>query len=190
MLPQNPPQPTCSYFPLKLLSVGIQTSKLMIESLVGVAVPSTRQNAGSPVFVMQPGLPVVQPGGVLNVPPVTDWAAVITASGNDRFTRPSQLLVAETGVVPSTMAASETVESATDLKRRLMAILPSRHRSLSLLCAPATPLSAGKTIAAASTPVRSQPFMFVLPFSKFFEFAIGLVARSGRYEIRSKAQQT
>jgi hypothetical protein len=33
MLPQNPPQPSCSYFPLKLLSVGIQTSKLMIESL-------------------------------------------------------------------------------------------------------------------------------------------------------------
>jgi hypothetical protein len=39
---------------------------------VGVAVPATRQNAGSPVFVVQPGLPVVQPGGVLNVPLVTD----------------------------------------------------------------------------------------------------------------------
>jgi hypothetical protein len=69
MLPQNPPQPSCSYFPLKLSSVGIQTSKFMIESLVGVAVPATRQNAGSPVSVVQPGLPVVQPGGVLNVPP-------------------------------------------------------------------------------------------------------------------------
>ena len=69
MLPQNPPQPSCSYFPLKLPSVGIQTSKLMIESLVGVAVPATRQNAGSAVCVMQPELPVVQPGGVLNVPP-------------------------------------------------------------------------------------------------------------------------
>src|ERR1700726_2938366 len=80
MLPQNPPQPSCSYFPLKLSSVGIQTSKLIIESLVGVAVPATRQNAGSPVSVVQPGLPVVQPGGVLNVPPVTDWAAVTCAS--------------------------------------------------------------------------------------------------------------
>jgi hypothetical protein len=88
----------------------------MIESLVGIAVPATRQNAGSPVFVVQPELPVVQPGGVLNVPPVTDWAAVTTAPGNDRFTRPSQLRVAETGAVPSTIAASETVESATGLK--------------------------------------------------------------------------
>jgi|SRR6516162_10796400 hypothetical protein len=70
MLPQNPPQPSCSYFPLKLSSVGIQTSKLMIESFVGVAVPATRQNCGSPVFVVQPVAPVVQPGGVLNVPPV------------------------------------------------------------------------------------------------------------------------
>src|ERR1700720_2873621 len=121
MLPQNPPQPTCSYFPLKLSSVGIQTSKLMIESLVGVAVPATRQNAGRAVFVVQPGLPVVQPGGVLNVPPVTDWAAVTCARGKDRLTRPSQLLVAEAGVVPRAMAASARVESATGLKRRLIA---------------------------------------------------------------------
>jgi hypothetical protein len=130
MLPQNPPQPTCSYFPLKLSSVGIQTSKLMIESLVGVAVPATLQNAGSAVFVTQPGLPVVQPGGVLNVPPVTDWAAVTCACGKDRFTRPSQLLVAEAAVVPSTIPASETVESATGLKRRLLAILPSWSSAL------------------------------------------------------------
>ena len=72
MLPQNPPHPSCSYFLLKLLSVGIQTSKLMIESVVGIAVAATRQNCGSPLFVVQPVLPVAQPGGVLNVPPVTD----------------------------------------------------------------------------------------------------------------------
>jgi hypothetical protein len=42
MLPQKPPQPSCSYFPLKALPVGIQTSKLMMESLVGVDVPATR----------------------------------------------------------------------------------------------------------------------------------------------------
>jgi hypothetical protein len=70
MLPQKPPQPSCSYFPLKLPSVGIQTSKLIIESFVGVAVPAIRQNCGRPVFVVHPALPVVQPGGVLNVPPV------------------------------------------------------------------------------------------------------------------------
>jgi hypothetical protein len=72
MLPQNPPQPSCSYFPLKLTPCGIQTSKLMTESVVGVAVPATRQNGGRPLFVVQPVLPVAQPGGVLNVPPVTD----------------------------------------------------------------------------------------------------------------------
>ena len=72
MVPQNPPQPSCSYFPLKLPSVGIQTSKLIIESFVGVAVPATRQNCGRPVLVVQPVLPVVQPGGVLNVPPAMD----------------------------------------------------------------------------------------------------------------------
>ena len=65
MLPQNPPQPNCSYFPLKLLSVGTQTSNLMTESFVGVAVPATRQNCGSAVLVVQPVLPVAQPGGVL-----------------------------------------------------------------------------------------------------------------------------
>jgi hypothetical protein len=61
---------------------------------------------------------------VLNVPPVTDWAAVTCACGKDRLTRPSQLLVAETGVVLSKMAKRETGVSATDLKLPRMAILP------------------------------------------------------------------
>src|SRR5215469_16941789 len=100
MLPQNPPQPSCSYFPLKLLSVGIQTSKLMIESLVGVGVPATRQNCGSAVFVVQPVLPVVQPGGVLNVPPAIVCAVVICPCGKATFIRPSQLVAAETRVAP------------------------------------------------------------------------------------------
>jgi hypothetical protein len=33
--PANPPLPTCSYFPFQLPSVGIQTSNLMFESLLG-----------------------------------------------------------------------------------------------------------------------------------------------------------
>ena len=65
----EPPQPSCSYFALKLSSVGIQTSKLIIESFVGVVVPATRQNCGKPVFVVESALPVAHPGGVLNVPP-------------------------------------------------------------------------------------------------------------------------
>jgi hypothetical protein len=131
----------------------------MIESLVGVAVPATRQNAGSPVSVVQPGLPVVQPGGVLNVPPVTDWAAVTCACGKAKLTSPSQLLVAETGVVPSKMAERETVDSISDLNRPPRAIRPS----CSVLCARAMPLSAGKAIVAASIPFQSQLFMFDLP---------------------------
>src|SRR5215831_2641893 len=109
MLPQNPPQPSCSYFPLKLSSVGIQTSKLMIKSFVGVAVPATRQNCGSPVFVVHPVLPVVQPGGVLNVPPMTVSAAVTCPWDRDRSIRPSQVVAAYSAVVPSSVAASDTV---------------------------------------------------------------------------------
>src|SRR5271165_488509 len=123
MLPQNPPHPSCSYLPLKLASAGIQTSKLITESFVGVAVPATRQNGGSPVFVVQPGAPMVQPGGVLNDPPMTDRAVVITASGNVRFIRPEQLVAAETGLELNSATVSKTADSTPDAKR-LIAILP------------------------------------------------------------------
>ena len=42
------------------------------------------------------------------------------ACGKAKLTRPSQLLVAETGVAPSKMAERETGESATYLKIRRM----------------------------------------------------------------------
>jgi hypothetical protein len=99
---------------------------------------------------------------VLNVPPVTDWAAVTCACGKDRLTRPSQLLVAETGVVPSKMAEREMGESIAALNRRLRAIRPSWHPSWSAFCAWAAPLKAGTAIAAVSIPFESQLFIFVL----------------------------
>src|SRR5215472_17009536 len=120
MLPQNPPQPSCSYFPLKLLSVGIQTSKLMTESFVGVAVPATRQNCGSPVFVVHPVLPVVQPGGVLKVPPVIVCAAVISPWGRDRFTRPSHVVAADTAVAAKKTPRSDAVAITTGFKYGLI----------------------------------------------------------------------
>src|SRR5215831_15129354 len=111
MLPQNPPQPICSYFPLKLSSVGIQTSKLIIESFVGVAVPATRQNCGKPVFVVQPALPVAHPGGVLNVPPEIVCAVVICPCGKERFSSPSQVVAASAVGVPRVTAAHKAVET-------------------------------------------------------------------------------
>src|SRR6516162_5915373 len=120
MLPQKPPQPSCSYFPLKLVSVGIQTSKLIIESFVGVAVPATRQNCGSPVFVVQPVLPDVQPGGVLKIPPVMVCAAVICPWGSDRFTRPSHVVAAYTAVAAKKTAANDAVAIATGFRYSLI----------------------------------------------------------------------
>src|ERR1700719_4497686 len=117
MLPQNPPQPSCSYLPFQLDPAGIQTSKLMCESLVGVDVPATRQKAGSPVSA------VVEPGGV-KLPPVTDCAAVMVACCSDRLAKLSQVAAAA-GMAPATTAASETVERTRDLKRSIMVFLPN-----------------------------------------------------------------
>src|SRR5260221_10957182 len=64
MLPKKPPQPSCSYLPFQPAPVGIHTSKLMCESLVGAETPATRQNCGRPVNA------VVEPGGV-KLPPGT-----------------------------------------------------------------------------------------------------------------------
>jgi hypothetical protein len=48
MTPAHAPLPTASNFPFQL-SIGSQTSILMSESLDGVRVAVTRQNAGSEV---------------------------------------------------------------------------------------------------------------------------------------------
>jgi hypothetical protein len=94
----------------------------MIESLVGVAVPATRQNCGRLMFVVHPVAPVVQPGGVLNVPPVMVWAAVICPWGKDRLARPSHVVAAGAAVAPSKTAANDTLENTIGFKRRLMSV--------------------------------------------------------------------
>src|ERR1700722_14489887 len=43
MVPAKPPLPICSYFPFHRPLVGIQTSNLIFESLLGLEVPATRQ---------------------------------------------------------------------------------------------------------------------------------------------------
>src|SRR5260221_10360110 len=116
MLPQKPPQPSCSYLPFQPAPVGIHTSKLMCESLVGAETPATRQNCGRPVKA------VVEPGGV-KLPPVTDCAAVMVACGSDSVARLSQV-AAEAGMAPATTAASAAVQRTKDLKPTLMAVFP------------------------------------------------------------------
>jgi hypothetical protein len=88
----------------------------MFESLVGIAAPATRQNCGSPVFVVQPVLPVVQPGGVLNVPPAIVSAVVTCPCGNDTFIKLSQVVAAETPLAHRKTATSDTVETTTGPK--------------------------------------------------------------------------
>src|ERR1700722_19159789 len=45
MVPAKPPLPICSYFPFQRPFVGIQTSNLILESLLGLEVPATRQRS-------------------------------------------------------------------------------------------------------------------------------------------------
>src|SRR3954468_21312968 len=53
--PEYPPLPTPSNLPFQASAGGIQTSNLISESLVGRAVASTRQNAGSVIAADAPG---------------------------------------------------------------------------------------------------------------------------------------
>ena len=41
-MPAKPPLPICSYLPFQRPFVGIQTSNLIFESLLGLEVPATR----------------------------------------------------------------------------------------------------------------------------------------------------
>src|SRR5260221_2248620 len=61
--PEYPPLPTPSSLPFHASAGGIQTSNLMSESLVGRAVASTRQNAGSVIVVPVPLGGVKGPAG-------------------------------------------------------------------------------------------------------------------------------
>ncbi len=91
--------PTPWNLPFHVSLGGIQTSNLMSESLVGRAVASTRQNAGSVVIA------VCEPGGV-KAPAATGRAALIVTLGIVRVARLAQS-------VPGA-AASAAVSIGTD----------------------------------------------------------------------------
>src|SRR5215510_16310831 len=108
MDPAKPPLPTCRYLPFHVGSVGIHTSKPMLESAVGCDAPATRQKAGSPVW----GAPV---GGV-KVPAGTDCATVIAVWGKARPSRLSHVAAATRAT--ANVAGASTVRSSA-IRRRM-----------------------------------------------------------------------
>src|SRR5690348_11261639 len=85
MDPANPPLPSPRYFPFHPES-GSQTSILISESLAGLRVAATRQNAGRPLTAA-----AGTPGGGPNAPASTGCASVIVASGSLSAARLSQV---------------------------------------------------------------------------------------------------
>src|SRR5437879_11271256 len=84
--------------------LGIQTSKPIRESVVGVAKPATRQKAGR--------LLTTAPLGAVKVPEGTDWATVIVVFGTVRALRLSQAAAAA-GVGPGMTAVSGPTRTRT-----------------------------------------------------------------------------
>jgi len=82
MDPPNPPLPTPWNLPFQLAS-GIHTSILMSESVDGLNVAATRQNAD--------GWAICPVTGEENVPVATDCANVILVFGNESAWRLSQV---------------------------------------------------------------------------------------------------
>src|SRR5579862_9730710 len=82
MFPPNPPLPVPRSLPFHP-DAGIQTSILISESLVGVAVAAIRQNAGRSLKFggRAPGNPAGDPGGSVNSPAATDSASVTVVCG-------------------------------------------------------------------------------------------------------------
>src|SRR5262245_1514362 len=85
MNPAKPPLPCPRYFPFQPVS-GIQTSILISESLAGLMVACTRQNAGR--FLTEAG-GALAPGGT-NCPAATCCAEVMVVSGSLSAARLSQ----------------------------------------------------------------------------------------------------
>src|SRR5215467_15906585 len=97
MLPSEPPEPTPSNL-LFQVSVGIQTSKPIIEVVVGWATPTSRQKGGRPVIGGAGG-------GGSNSPDVFNSATVIVASGSCRFSRSSHGMARDIAGVSGTSKA-------------------------------------------------------------------------------------
>lgn len=102
MLPAQAPLPTDSSFPFQVddgPDVGIQTSILMSESLVGFSVAATRQIAGKfPKFgAGKPGNAGTAPAGNASCPAGTDCANVTVECGRASLARLSQVPARSSG---------------------------------------------------------------------------------------------
>src|SRR5580698_2616304 len=88
IVPAKPPLPICSYFPFQCPFAGIQTSKLILESSLGLEVPATRQ----------------RPTGALVTPDTMsparyNRASVIVVCGSDRPVRFEHIEAAAEGSI-------------------------------------------------------------------------------------------
>src|ERR1700760_3775300 len=106
MPPANPPLPSPRYLPFHPVS-GSHTSILISESLAGLIVAATRQNAGR--FFTEAG-GALAPGGT-NAPAATGCADVMVVSGKFSAARLSQVAaLAEPGMAKRiTSKANEQV---------------------------------------------------------------------------------
>src|SRR5579863_6013499 len=78
---------------------GSQISILISESLVGLMVAATRQNAGRFLYATSPGWRLSEKGaGGAKPPGVTEAAIVITVCGNESLERLSQVVAASAQV--------------------------------------------------------------------------------------------
>src|SRR5262249_46270438 len=87
---------------------GIQTSRLMCESGLGVDTTATRQNAGRLLNVC--------PLGAVNEPAGTDWASVTVACGSMRLVRLLQVAANADGAEMTRAAAAR---AATNMRRSM-----------------------------------------------------------------------
>src|SRR5678816_4946504 len=101
MVPAHPPLPTAWNFPFHF--AGSHTSILMSESLDGISVAATRQNAGSDAYTRDTcgGAPPCRaaPGGV-NAPAATSCAIVIFVLSSVRRASDSQVCLLYTSPSP------------------------------------------------------------------------------------------
>src|SRR5438552_3389989 len=106
MTPANPPPPTAWYFPFQF-DAGSQTSTLISESLEGLRVAATRQNAGRSRNACGTAFAAVAPMGVggANAPAPTICAKVIAAFGSVRDAKLSHDTGAMAATSPSMVLA-------------------------------------------------------------------------------------
>jgi hypothetical protein len=110
MVPANPPLPTVSSLPFQP-EAGIQISKWITDTLVGLRTPCTSQKAGSSSM----GRPL---GGV-KVPAGIDFAKVMDVSGKPIADSGSQLAARATGA-HHRVPASTTETAASEDQGRFM----------------------------------------------------------------------